>query len=71
MRLPTGLQAVQKRVLVLIKSSYVLVTWPCEIGTLKKGVRQRTQHYNNSEKSVKDTMYDCQRTVVCPQYNTS
>jgi hypothetical protein len=27
--------------------------------------------YYNSEKSVKDTTYDCQRSMVCPQYNTS
>jgi hypothetical protein len=34
-------------------------------------MRQQIQYFHNSEKSVKDTTYDCQRTMVCPQYNTS
>jgi hypothetical protein len=32
---------------------------------------QQIQYFHNSEKSVKDTTYDCQRSMVCPQYNIS
>jgi hypothetical protein len=31
----------------------------------------KTIHRSSSEKSVKDTTYDCQRSMLCPQYNTS
>jgi hypothetical protein len=34
-------------------------------------MRQQIQYFHNSEKSVKNTTYDCKRTMVCPQYNTS
>jgi hypothetical protein len=32
---------------------------------------KKIQYFHNSEKSVKATTYDCQRSMVCPQYNTS
>jgi hypothetical protein len=35
------------------------------------GMCQKIQYLHNSEKSVKDSTYDCQRSMVCAQYNTS
>jgi hypothetical protein len=32
---------------------------------------KQIQYFDNSKKSVKDTTYDCQRSMVCPQYKTS
>jgi hypothetical protein len=35
------------------------------------GMCQQNQYFHNSQKSVKDTTYDCQHSIVCPQYNIS
>jgi hypothetical protein len=42
-----------------------------DIWSVNLGILQQIQYFHNLEKKVKDATYDCQRSMVCPQYNTS